>query len=261
MNFLKSLLVIILFVAINSCKKDAKEPSAVTEEPKNESGNLQIFLDNMVGNESLSFGKNFVNYNGDTFKVSKLNYYVSNIVLIKSDNSTFSEENSYHLIKHSNSETSSFTIKGLPAGSYKSIKLMIGVDSTRNVSGVQSGDLDPVVAADMFWSWNSGYIFFKLEGTAPKSGDPGKALEYHIGGYGGANKAQRSLEIGFGSQEAKVTTATTPVLHLKTDVNQLFTSPVVIDLSVDFRSVSPTTKSKRLADNYADMISFKSLDN
>jgi len=35
----------------------------------------------------------------------------------------------------------------------------------------------------MFWTWNSGYIMAKLEGTSPVSSQPNNKFEYHIGGF------------------------------------------------------------------------------
>jgi hypothetical protein len=34
------------------------------------------------------------------------------------------------------------------------IKFLLGVDSLKNVSGIQTGALDP--AKGMFWTWNTG---------------------------------------------------------------------------------------------------------
>ena len=50
----------------------------------------------------------------------------------------------------------------------------------------RTGVLDPSGAgADMYWTWNSGYIFFKMEGTSPAATGMGNSFMYHIGGFGG----------------------------------------------------------------------------
>ena len=43
----------------------------------------------------------------------------------------------------------------------------LGVDSLRNVTGVQTGALDP--AMDMYWTWNTGYVMAKLEAAAQQA--------------------------------------------------------------------------------------------
>ncbi len=62
-----------------------------------------------------------------------------------------------------------------------SVSFLLGVDSLTNVSGVFGGDLDPIKG--MYWTWNSGYINLKLEGTSPRSPYATHAFELHLGGY------------------------------------------------------------------------------
>lgn len=62
-----------------------------------------------------------------------------------------------------------------------SVSFLLGVDSLTNVSGVFGGDLDPIKG--MYWTWNSGYINMKLEGTSSVSPYPSHAFELHLGGY------------------------------------------------------------------------------
>ena len=53
------------------------------------------------------------------------------------------------------------------------------------------GDLDP--AKGMYWSWNSGYINFKLEGRSNLSSVPKNEFEYHLGGYMSPYATSREL--------------------------------------------------------------------
>jgi hypothetical protein len=73
-----------------------------------------------------------------------------------------------------------FTLQAEP-GTIRQIRFLLGVDSLANVSGAQTGALDPL--NDMFWTWNSGYIFFKLEGESPQSGADLHRIEHHLGGF------------------------------------------------------------------------------
>ncbi|MCC6371148.1 MAG: hypothetical protein IT236_09100 [Bacteroidia bacterium] len=244
-----------------ACKKDTTTTTPEpTPTPSGETGGLKIEFANMVDTLPLTYGTKYINANGDTFTVSKFNYYISNIVLTKTDNSIVSESNSYHLIRHSASgNTISFS--SLPAGTYKSIKFMLGVDSTRNVSGSQTGDLDPAKATDMYWSWNTGYIFVKLEGSSPQSGDLGKALTFHIGGYGGPNKTQRNFSFDFGSTTATIGSAATPTVRLLVDASEMFKNPTKTSFATTYNQTSPGTSARIIADNYADMIRLKYVRN
>jgi hypothetical protein len=50
-----------------------------------------------------------------------------------------------------------------------------------NTSGALSGDLDP--SKGMYWSWQSGYINFKVEGKSPSCKTRKNKFQFHIGGY------------------------------------------------------------------------------
>lgn len=241
-----------------SCKKDTKTPEPTPETPAPTIGSLKILFEHVVDTTDFELNKKYINPKLDTFTVTKLKYYISNIVITKNDNSTYAEPNSYHLIDCADLNTAVLTLPNIPIASYKSISFILGVDSVKNVSGAQAGDLAP---SDMFWSWNTGYIMFKLEGTAPKSGATGKTLIYHIGGYGGANKAQRPFNFNFGSTTANVSSNLTPVVHLSVDINEFFKSPNLIDVTTQYFQMSAGANAKKYADNYADMISFDHLHN
>lgn len=248
-----------LLITSMSCKKDDKTPEETTPSPTVETGALQIEFENVVDTLPLKFGTNYVNPKGDTFQVTKFNYYISNIVLTANDNSTFTESESYHLIEASNPASSILKLTNLPLASYKSIRFTLGVDSARNVSGAQSGDLAP--SKDMFWTWSSGYIFFKFEGVSIKAGSAQKTLQYHIGGYSGVNKTQRNFDLSFGNVTANVSASAIPLVHLSVDVNQLFKSPTLIDFSSQNNQTTAGAGAKVFADNYADMITFEHVHN
>ncbi|MES2678601.1 MAG: MbnP family protein [Bacteroidota bacterium] len=245
-----------LMLGFLSCKKDDTSPQPEPE-PVKTAGKLKIEFNNMVGDSALVFNKKYINPRGDTFTVTKFNYYISNISVTMEDNSVFNEPESFHVIKHT-SVAPSLLLQNVPAGAYKSIKFTIGVDSARNCSGAQTGGLDPAGAAsDMYWSWNTGYIFLKLEGTSPRS--TSGEFAYHIGGYGGANKTQRNFNISFGAGRMNVSTSATPRLVLKTDINEILGSPAMIDFATLPAVMNAGPDAKMMADNYSDMITIKSI--
>lgn len=260
-----SVLFLFMFVVITSCKKDTKSATTTSTSttttpttPAGSTGTLKIRFNNVVNTDSLVFNKKYVNPNGDTFSVTKFNYYISNVVLTKDDNSQVTL-NVYQIVKQSDDTSRTVKLSGVPTGSYKSLKFMLGVDSSKNCSGPHTGGLDFVYAQDMFWSWNQGYIFLKLEGTSPVSTI--SIIEYHIGGYMGAYKAQRSFDLSFNSATANVSGNTSPTVNLVVNVNELFKNPNMISFATDPSIVSPGPKTKIIADNYADMISFGSVKN
>lgn len=259
-NIIKFIPVILLMVFI-SCKKDTKDPEPTPEPtptPAPTSGTLLVEFEHMFDTLDFALSQNFKNANGDTVNFNKLKYYISNIVITNTNNTTFTEANSYHLIDFSTPSSAIISLAGVPVGSYKSIAFTLGVDSARNCSGAQTGALAP---SDMFWTWSSGYIMFKLEGTSPQSGSTTKALTYHIGGYGGVNKAQRNFNFNFASTPSEVNGSNNPYIHLSVDVNEFFKTPNTVNVATQYFQMSVNAASKNYADNYADMISFEHVHN
>ena len=67
-----------------------------------ETGTIQLQFDNIVGDKDLQLDSTrYMNAVGEDFTVSKLNYYISNIKLIKLDGSVFTvpQDSSYFLIR------------------------------------------------------------------------------------------------------------------------------------------------------------------
>ena len=61
-----------------------------------------------------------------------------------------------------------------------------------NTQGVMTDDLDPLHG--MFWTWNSGYIYARLEGQSDSAKAPAHRFTWDIGGYkANANAARQIL--------------------------------------------------------------------
>lgn len=182
---------------------------------------------------------------GDTFTITKFKYYLSNFSFTNVAGEVIKSAPEYFLI----SSDSTITMTGLPLGRYKAVSFMIGVDSIMNCTGAQTGALDPIHG--MFWTWNSGYIMAKLEGTSPASKLPGHVLEFHIGGYRGAHQAQRMVHL---EASFEVITGKTPVISLVADAATWFTN---IRFAETPGFMTPGTVADKIADNYSQMFSVK----
>lgn len=248
----------VLFI---SCKKDSKDPvpQPITV-PEITTSSLKLEFEPMVGTEALVMGTNtYTNAAGNTFNVTTWKYYISNVKLTKTDNSVVTISDSYYLVDQSTVSGSLIEIKNVPFGDYKAISFVLGVDSARNVSGAQTGALDP--ANGMFWTWNSGYIMAKMEGTSPQSPDVANKLTFHIGGFSGANSTLKNISISFNSDIATVSKTITPKVHLTSNLLEWFTSPNVIDFTTTYKVHMPGMNAKNMADNYADMFTFEHVHN
>jgi hypothetical protein len=253
-------LTAILVLALAACKK---EPNTVPDPNPNPSGtsSIRLSFSNKVGNDSLILGGpyHWVNANGDSFYVNSYKYYISNIRFTDNNGNTWSESESYHLIDASNQASCSFLVSGIPVGNYTSVQYMIGVDSARNVSGAQTGALDP--ANNMFWTWSTGYIMAKLEGKSNMSTASSNNITFHIAGYQGANATQRIVSPAFGSFTANATESTIPVIHIKSDVLEWFVNPSLVRFNITNYIMSTGANSTMMADNYSDMFTVTGIDN
>ena len=119
--------------------------------------------------------------------------YISNLEFVNKKNRVFYEKDSYHLLDAEKLETLSFSLEVKKEILYDSIRFMIGIDSLTSISGAMGGDLDPTKG--MFWTWNTGYIFFKLEGESPICETHKNRFVYHLGGYDGLYAAQQLVTL------------------------------------------------------------------
>lgn len=129
--------------------------------------------------KALSFD-DFIENRTDSLRIHTLKMYVSNFQFSYKDQVVYTEKESFHLIDFSDSSSIQLVFENAPK-KYDAIQFTLGVDSTTTVSGAFGGDLDPTKG--MYWTWQSGYIHFKLEGTSTLSKERKQAITYHIGGY------------------------------------------------------------------------------
>jgi len=194
------LLLCTVALIISACSK--KDDVA----PEFEESNLAPFsveFDNIVGERTLALNNMsslYTNASGERFSISMLQYFISNIKLSTADGKSYTvnPDSSYFLIKGADKATRFAKVK-VPEGDYSKLSFTLGVDSLRSTMDIskRTGVLDPAANGDhdsggMYWGWNSGYIFFKMEGNSSVisddvNGDPTgkKQFKYHIGGFGG----------------------------------------------------------------------------
>ena len=239
MSFLLSIAALVAAMSFKSAGKD-------------QTGTVNIEFRHYVGDSILILDdKSYSNSLGQMFSVSNFKYYICNVHLKRKDGTEYISKE-YFLVNEVESISKSVLLNNVPAGDYTSLTFTLGVDSLHNCSGAQSGALDPVNA--MFWAWNTGYIFFKLEGRSAASTSPGKIFEYHIGGYKQPYNNIRSVTLDRPQQGLQVSASTVTTMVLKADIAKVFNSVTAMDLSKT-SSITEPKSSKVVADNYVHMFS------
>lgn len=207
----------------------------------------------MAGTSQLAFGNNYQNVWGEQYSVSAFRFYISHLQLTSTDSGIVRDVNKdeYFLVNFADSAATVLQLKAIP-GTYDQLSFLLGVDSLRNVSGAQTGALDP--AKGMFWTWNSGYIMAKLEGNSPASTQVNNKFEYHIGGFSGPDNVLKQLELSFPSgQDVVLQAGKSSELTITADVDTWFSSPNDIKISVNPVCMTPGSLAKRVAENYYKM--------
>jgi hypothetical protein len=242
-----------------SCKKD----DAITDINNAARTRMSVEFDNIVGGQNLQLSTGvYTNALGQQFTINKLQYFVSNFKLKSTGGAEYvvPQDSSYFLIKEGSADEAIFQV---PEGDYNSLTFTIGVDSLRSTMDVtkRTGVLDPSGGMDgMYWGWNPGYIFFRLEGTspaAPVDATGMRSLFYHIGGYGGYNTPTINnlktvtLDLTTGGI-VKPRVGRVANVHLMADIAKVFTGTVNIDFAAN-PNVMFSDYSKNIAHNYAAM--------
>ncbi|HEY5746954.1 MAG TPA: MbnP family protein [Chryseolinea sp.] len=257
-------ILFLIFLFATACHSDDPAPG------NNDKGTLTLHFDNVAGDEDLTLNTtSYTNASGETFKVTALRYFISNISLktVAGEVYTVPQDSSYFLVDEAEEESQDLVLKNIPAGDYNAVTFTLGVDSLKSVAdaSTRTGILDPE-ATDMYWSKNQGYIFFRMEGTSDAIAGAGKTFAYHIGGYGGPSAAEKTFnnlkkfDLTFGSSQAQVRTTIAPEAHFYIDILKVFNGNTKVSLA-EHPDVMFTEYSEIIAGNYASMIAFGHVHN
>ena len=240
-----------------SCSKDDDDGGSSNPSTPN-AGTVTVELEHVWGSNMADFNLNedvIHPKTGDTLNYSMFKYYITNIQLMDDEGNWWAEDESYHLVNLEESSSLSIDLEDVPGGTYTTLSYMIGVDSTRNVSGVQEGDLDP--ALGMFWSWTTGYIMVKAEGTSSSASNG--SFAFHLGGFTGDVNTVNSREHTLSTALSVDGTSTSPMVHLS--VNPARFWHTADGLSTTSTIHMPSTTSALMAYDFATGINVSMVHN
>ncbi|MFZ1705849.1 MAG: MbnP family protein [Saprospiraceae bacterium] len=143
---------------------------------------IQITISATYGSKMLNLADSAFHTN-DThhIQIMVLKFYISNIQFLQKGKVVLQEKNSFHLVDLEAKSTKVILLKNENKMAFDELRFNLGIDSTTNVSGAMGGDLDPTKG--MYWTWQSGYINFKLEGSSPICNTRNNEFQFHLGGY------------------------------------------------------------------------------
>ena len=185
----------------------------------------------------LELNKKYISKANDTLSIETFRCYISNIQIQYSDNSVFTQKDSYHLLDLENPNSFKIPITKKNDKLISKITFNIGIDSVTNNSGALTGDLDPIKG--MYWAWQSGYVNMKIEGKSSSCKNRKNEFQFHIGGYLQPYYSMRKLEFNFNDNS-------NGNVNIGIDLNDFFSN---INLSQTNSIMIPGKEAMRLA-NY-----------
>ncbi|MBL0356147.1 MAG: hypothetical protein IPP72_04340 [Chitinophagaceae bacterium] len=222
-------------------------------------GIVKIFFNNRINNHPVVLNDStYTNPFGESYIIKKLKYYISNTVFY-SGGKPLRQKNRYWLVNQAIDSSLSIRIN-LPENNYDSIGFLLGVDSARNTSGAQTGALDPL--NDMFWTWHSGYIMEKMEGSSPQSKIVNNKFEYHIGGYEGENSALNFINLRLpADKKLSIQKGKMSTIIITVDINKFWDSGYRLTISETPVCSTPGILAKQIAGNFSKLFSVEEVTN
>ncbi|MBK8482933.1 MAG: hypothetical protein IPO86_00690 [Saprospiraceae bacterium] len=166
-------------------------------------------------------------------RITQLKFYISKIKFLNHGKVVMEENNSFHLVDASQINSLQILIDNKQNIPFDELKFNLGLDSTTNVSGALGGDLDPTKG--MYWTWQSGYINFKLEGKSNVCKTRNNEFAFHLGGY---------QQPYYGLQTLSFPLNNTNRIHLNLDVLEIIKE---INLTKTNHIMSPSAEAVMLS--------------
>lgn len=231
------LTVFVALLLLSACRKDEETVSESHER------DLYLHMAYRAGTVPLQFDTLvFENAAGNRYSVSRLEYFISGIVL-RSPDGDFTDNKVHYL----NVRDAKYAVIGpvrVPERSFSGISFFIGVDSIRNIPDGLPATMEN---NGMFWpvSMGGGYHFLKLEGHfTDTAGTSGYAI--HLGKN--KNLVRVNIPLSAGPQKGTLR------IGCMMDVNEWFDHPHRFDLITDGKyTMSSDLLMKKIAENGSDV--------
>lgn len=201
---------------------------ATAQRPLNIGLNLKYGVHDLTLNTPLEPGTD-----SNNLTISALKFYISNVKLLHKNQVVFTALNGFFLTDASLGNKQNIPLSIPSTCEFDAIQFDLGIDSLTNVAGVLGGNLDPTLG--MYWTWQSGYINFKLEGTATVCPTRNNAFNFHLGGYQTPYNAIQTI---------KLTATSSQFISIQFDVEKFLHQ---IDLSLTNQVMSPSLVAVKLA--------------
>lgn len=172
-------------------------------------------------NQPLEKEKQYITQSGDTLTFDKVKFYISNVEYIDTKGNSSTIYDYPQLIDWDKPESLKLDFNSVVVEEGW-LQFTLGVPLEYNTNGVFDGDLDPVLG--MYWAWQSGYIFIKMEGHSPSVPTLKHKFQFHLGGYAGTMNALTQVKLPIHVQSKSLSVDLAPFFY----AIQLQTTPTIM---------------------------------
>ncbi len=239
--FFIALIIFSFSFSIMACNSDDNEQS--------ETGTLKINFNHLWNDQNFNLNTALTSSSGSNITINTLRYWVSNVQLEKANGSQYIVPEAYFLIEQTAENTrTQLILEDVPVGEYTKVNFGLGVDANTNASlDAAQGELDAGIG--MSWNWNTGYIFYKAEGTSDDI-----EFKVHVGTNDNYNLTNIALLESLSIQGASEST-----LDLNVNVEKVFNN-------IDFNEtpvimVGPADTAANALDNHRQSFEYGNVTN
>ena len=211
-------------------------------------GRLILHFEHIISGQNLALNQTFTTRYGQEVSFKQLRYWVSNIEVSGKDG-TISLPGSYHLIEQA-AERDRLTVEiSLPPGTYRGLKLHIGVDPEHNAD-LNSAVGELKAGHGMNWEDGPGYKFFTVSGYFTERSVSGD-FTFNCGQDPLYKRISGELPTSF-----EVKTNESVELTLSAEIDKLFAG-IELSKSPEIIGGEVASKAGQLAGNYSRMFSLR----
>lgn len=184
---------------------------------------LELRVNLKVGDNPLTDGL-ATNPAGNPYQVDLLRFYVSQVALVKLDGTELEVPGlSLAEYKRGNPTQDVLMFRGeAPVGEYAGVRFVIGVPREQNHLDAAKQTAPLGVGSGMYWSWNAGYMFYRLEGKSINQGKPTSFL-MHLGTDAFAQHVDLSDLM---RNSIRISVKDSGVVRLSLDVGKMFSAGI-----------------------------------
>ncbi len=229
-----------------------------TDMNDNEMGDLNIRFKLKYGDQPFEMFKEYeYPVTKDTFLMSRLSFFISDISLVSGNVNTKIKDIDYLNLTASHTapvavEGLQYVVKGVKTGQYNSLDFGIGVPKNLNALAPKDFPSENILSSSAeYWSSWKSYIFFRPEGLISLGGKPlgETSFALHLGGDDAFRKI--SLTRNFEIVQGKETS-----IDVYIDIEKFFNGKSLYDISQtqQIHSLSQMPLISQLADNLVTAI-------